>query len=223
MQIIVSLHNINPTRSTDSLSSVAKDRGWFTEYTPFETEVGSRYGPGTSRVIGIGTVELLTEPSPFSQGLNLPRPLRLTNVLHAPSVVCNVIGFPIVHDYNVSADFAGRVTRGQITDKEGRQIAYFDPSRNLLEVKLRDPPPGTYPLMQGGLYMINARWSVTERAKWDAHQIEGPLSKEEKSWLKKHFGNEFRFLREFGFSIYKEEDRADGRALLRTIMREDEE
>lgn len=209
----------------NSLSSVAKDRGWFTEYTPFETEVGDHYGTPPSRVIGIGTVELLTEPSPFSQGLILPRPLRLTNVLHAPSVVCNVIGIPIMHDYNVSTNFAGRVTKGHITDKEGQLIAYFDPSRDLLQIKLRNPPAGTYPLMRGGLYLINARWSDTERAKWDARQnnIQGPLNKEEKTWLKEHFGNEFRFLREYGFSIYKEEDREDGRALLRTIMREDKE
>lgn len=46
---------------------------------------------------------------------------------------------------------------------------------------------------------------------------------EEKTWLKKYYGNEFRFLRDFGFSIYKEEDREDRRTLLRTSMQEDKE
>lgn len=133
--------------------------------------------------------------------------------------MCNIIGGPILADYNISTDFAGRVTKGYITDKDGRRIAFFDPSRDLLQVKLRDPPAGIYPLMREGAYMvINAVWPDSERAKWDKHE-----KKEEKAWLKKHYGDEFHFLREHGMSIYKDEDREDGRTLLRMLMRAERE
>lgn len=152
-------------------------------------------------------------------------------MLHAPSVVCNVIGAPILDDYDVSADFAGRVSKGCITDKVGRPIAYFDPSRNLLEVKPRDPPAGTYPLMQGGPYLIGARWSDDERERWETYEeqiqehinIGTPLNAEEKQWMKDHFGDEFHFLQNYGMSIYKDEDREDGITLLRTLMQHDRE
>ncbi|SPO04349.1 uncharacterized protein DNG_07034 [Cephalotrichum gorgonifer] len=45
-----------------------------------------------------------------------------------------------------------------------------------------------------------------------------PLSKTEKSWLKEHWGSEFRFLLCHGLSIYEEEDREEGRTILRAIM-----
>ena len=221
----MSLYDIKSPQLADSPSSVAKDRSWFVEYTPFETELGDIYREMAQpiRVMGIGTVELFTDPPPYSQERDLPRPLRLTNVLHAPSVVCNVVGWPILEDYNVVSDFGGSVTRGYIAEKEGRHIAYFDPRCNLLQVKLRDSLIGTHSLMRGGPYLINAQWPDTERAKWHAHQnnIGGLLTTEEKMWLKKHYGNEFRFLRNFGLSIYKEEDREYGRTLLRAFMEEE--
>lgn len=180
--------------------------------------------PQPIRVIGIGTVELLTEPPPNAVRQDLPRPLRLTTVLHAPSAMCNIIGMPIVKDYEVISHFSGD-TKGFIADKQGRHIAYFDPSCPLFGVKLRDPPVGTYVLKHGGGYLINAKWAETEWEKWHAHQnnIGGPLTKEEKIWLKNYFGDEFHFLREHGMSIYKEEDREDGRRLLRAFMQADKE
>lgn len=226
-------HNINIRRiSTHRLSSIAKDRGWFTEYTPYETQVGDFYGMMAQpiRVIGIGTVELLTEPPPNSVGRDdLPRPLRLTTVLHAPSAACNIIGMPILIDYDVVSTFCRKGdTRGYIAENGGRQIAYFDPSRTLLHVKLRDPPKGTYPLKSGGPWLINAKWADTEIAKWDAAQqpkknSRGPLNNEEKIWLKERFGDEFHFLRNYGHNIYKEEDREEGRALLRALIWADQD
>ena len=42
---------------------------------------------------------------------------------------------------------------------------------------------------------------------------------EEKAWLKKHFGGEFRFLRQYNLSIYDEEERDEGRGIVRALMR----
>lgn len=40
----------------------------------------------------------------------------------------------------------------------------------------------------------------------------------ERKWLKKNYGGEYKFLRDYGFNIYDEEDRADGHRLLQGIM-----
>ncbi|KAH7109585.1 hypothetical protein B0J13DRAFT_682403 [Dactylonectria estremocensis] len=37
-------------------------------------------------------------------------------------------------------------------------------------------------------------------------------------WLKKHWGSEFRFLASDGLNINKEEDREEGRSILRAIL-----
>lgn len=222
-KIISAKHNF-----TYSLSSVAKDRGWFTEYTPFETELGDVYGMMKQpiRVLGIGTVELFTEPPPGSvrQGQDLPPPLRLTTVLHAPSATCNIIGVPIMDDYELVPNFREK-EKGFIADQGGRKIAYFDPSRPLMQVKLRDPPPPGHNVLKhgGGGYFINAKWSDSERERWHAHQTnttekKSSLSVEEKTWLKKYYGSEFSFLRQYGLNIYQEEDREEGRILLRSFM-----
>ena len=83
--------------------------------------------------------------------------------------------------------------------------------------------------------MINAIWPDAERQKWEAHcQAENseqctayigtaPYTEEEKSWLKHHYGGEFRFLRLYNLNIGKEEDREEGRAIARTFMQADEE
>ena len=176
------------------------------------------------RVLGIGTVELLTEPPPGSVRRDLPPLLRVTTVLHAPSAACNVIGFPLVEDYELVTDFREK-EKGFIADHGGRKLAYFDPSRPLMQVKLRDPPPGHYVLKHGGEYLINVKWSDSERERWHAHQnnIEKPLSVGEKTWLKRYYGNEFIFLQQYGLNIYKEEDREEGRTLLRSFMKADKE
>ncbi|ETS86608.1 hypothetical protein PFICI_00436 [Pestalotiopsis fici W106-1] len=45
---------------------------------------------------------------------------------------------------------------------------------------------------------------------------------EEKAWLKKYHGNEYKFLQSHGLSIYKEDQREEGRAIARNMMQMDE-
>ncbi|ERF70537.1 hypothetical protein EPUS_08599 [Endocarpon pusillum Z07020] len=41
---------------------------------------------------------------------------------------------------------------------------------------------------------------------------------EEKKWLKDNWGNEFHFLISYGLRIYNDEDREEGKLILRAIM-----
>lgn len=213
----VSRCDTGQTPFADSFS-VAKDRAWFSDYTPFETETTSLMG-GSIQIIGIGTVELPIEPPPGFVGDDSPRTLRLTNVLHAPSCLCNILGGPILEDYTVTPARPEN-TKGYITDKNGRNVAYFDASRPLSQVKLRNPPSGYYALSHRNFYYINAIWPDSEREKWHAHKNTPgeSFSLQEKVWLKKHYGNEFSFLQAHELSIYKDEDRKEGRTILRALM-----
>lgn len=52
---------------------------------------------------------------------------------------------------------------------------------------------------------------------------EPPYTQAEKQWLKDHWDGEFKFLRAYGLSIYKEEDREEGRAIARAMIKGDTE
>ena len=45
----------------------------------------------------------------------------------------------------------------------------------------------------------------------------------EKAYVKENFKSEFHMLRDYGLSIYKEEDREEGRQIARGFMKQDEE
>ena len=51
----------------------------------------------------------------------------------------------------------------------------------------------------------------------------GPLTKAEKKWLKDNWGGEFHFLRSYCLSIYKEEDREEGRIIMQALMEDDQD
>ncbi|RMD42800.1 hypothetical protein DV735_g2352, partial [Chaetothyriales sp. CBS 134920] len=140
---------------------VSKDRGWFTEYTPFKSTVGSRSFAGDGiPVIGIGTV------------------LVLRDVLHCPSALCNLIGFSpdFLEEYNV--DFRStEQSLGTITDRNGRSVAYFAPNKILFQVQLSGPPVGPVVgpsvFKKDAIYWVNFLWSDQERARWEAYKKDG--------------------------------------------------
>jgi hypothetical protein len=100
-------------------------------------------------------------------------------------------------------------------------------------------------------YLINVRWSSDEKARWqtfkhglsdstkcptstdhstglsskkvklDSTQQNPLYTLEEKRWLKVHYGDEFHFLQAYGLSIYKDEDREEGRVIMRGFMAEE--
>jgi hypothetical protein len=115
-------------------------------------------------------------------------------------------------------------------DKHGRNGAYFDSRLKPFQVRLSGPPVGPRvgpaPFEVSKLYVINVLWADNERKKWEElraskarQQAEvGPLTSEEKQWLKNHWGNEFKFLMSHDLNINKDEDREEGRSILRAIM-----
>jgi hypothetical protein len=187
-------------------------------------------------VLGIGTVNLPTKISPTQTGPSSHGILRLKKVLHAPRSFCNIIGQPIVDDYKVTTSSGSLSSSGSITNlTDGRSVAYFKAmsSASFWEVRLSGPPVGPKvgpsPFSPSGLYVIHAFWPNSERQRFAALQASrqtqatasGPLTPAEKAWVKRHYGNEFKFLRAYGLSIFKDEDREEGRIILRAMMSND--
>lgn len=52
----------------------------------------------------------------------------------------------------------------------------------------------------------------------DVDQDETGLTEVEREWLRKNYGGVFNFLRSYGLSIHEDEDREEGRAILRSMM-----
>jgi hypothetical protein len=50
-----------------------------------------------------------------------------------------------------------------------------------------------------------------------------PLTSEQRSFLKQHWGSEFNFLQSYNLSIYKDEDRLEGHEILKAFMEAEEE
>ena len=159
-------------------------------------------------------------------------------MLHAPNLLCNIIGWPILDDYDVSTSFSdGPQASGFITSlSDGRSIAYFKPwggDVRFLEVQLSGPPVGPKvgpsPFNSSEKYWLRVFWPDSERervaslvaARPVRGAAAGSLTSAERAWLKKHYGNEFKLLRDYGLSIYKEQDREEGRAIVRAMMSND--
>ncbi|KAF1836335.1 hypothetical protein BDW02DRAFT_521172 [Decorospora gaudefroyi] len=219
---------------------VAKDRGWFKTYTPFTSTVDLSpfVGPSTYiPVLGIGTVEIPTKRSPNNSGASSHGSLLLHEVLHVPDSLCNIIGQPLMFTdgYDVTTRFSTK-SNGSIKDSQGKNVAYFDPKRPLFTIKVRCPPNGPTlgppALKKDGTYMLGCRWDAASESKWKefksknglstSGQKAAPYTADENAFLKKNYGSEYRFLMQHGLKIHDEEDREEGRAILRAVMREDE-
>ncbi|KAI9162894.1 hypothetical protein HJFPF1_04489 [Paramyrothecium foliicola] len=219
--------------SNNSNVHVAKDRSWFgDDYIPFQSSITHAFLGGTVQVVGVGTVNLPTKVSLKKTGPRSHATVCLKQVLHVPTVICNIIGNPIMDDHNVTMGGDD----GHIYNiAQNRPVAFFKPGARFFEVRLSGPPVGPKvgpsPFDESMNYMINATWPDSERDRFAAlggmsssGALPAPaLTEMEKSWLKAHFESEFKFLQAHGLNIYKEEDRDEGRTILRTIMSADED
>ena len=229
--------------SNNSNVSVAKDRGWFSSYTPFTSRLGSLVGNVDIAVEGIGSIEIPVKLRNRRRNGQTHSTIRLDEVLHAPTSLCNILG----HDFMSRYEIDMRVG-GVFKDSEGRSAGYFDEDKVLFCPKLSGPPVG--PVTAPSLFLrsnansgrpmyINARWPDAERmsvyfdnlgselsdlyntgARWLAVK---PYTDAEKVWLKQNYKDEYHFLLQHGLSIYKDEDREDGRAMARSLMAADDE
>jgi hypothetical protein len=92
------------------------------------------------------------------------------------------------------------------------------------------------------LYHIKVRWPDAERARWELQKktayislsdtsldrapnptaADGePYTSAEKAWLKRAFGGQFKFLMAYELSIYKDEDREEGRRISRVMIEQE--
>lgn len=138
--------------------------------------------------------------------------------------------------YDIRTEFTS-TSKGTIKDSQRNSEAYFDPDRPLLSIKLRDPPTGPklgpHVLSSGVSYVLGCHWSPEEEQKWHHFKannslispISGltsanetrPYTNEEKAYLKENWGDEYHFLLDHGLSIHKDEDRLEGRSILRAF------
>ncbi|KAL8876934.1 MAG: hypothetical protein Q9198_004956 [Flavoplaca austrocitrina] len=229
--------------SNNSNVHVANHRDWFISYTPFNSIVGS-FAPGNgSEVVGIGDVDLPTKSHPTRNGAAYQKIVRLKNVLHVPSFFYNVFATNILEEYGIEFGGGGPTAAHIFSKPSGARVALIDRSV-LYRVRLCGQSAKQTSLQKDLLYYVNALWSPTERAKWQAHQQKDstdqpgglqpannqrfpktnddvPLTKAENKWLKDNYNGEFHFLQTYGLSIYKDEDRVEGRRILRAMMEDD--
>ncbi|KAJ5383552.1 hypothetical protein N7517_001463 [Penicillium concentricum] len=220
--------------SNTSDTHVAKDRCWFgKDYIPFRSYVTDITG-GPAVVIGMGTVNLATMSSPTQTDSDSHSSLCLKNVLHAPAMLCNIIGSPVEDDYTVfwGGLYSSSDKSGEIMSKSGRTVAYFKPmgqGPSLYQVQFSRPPLGYQfgisPLLQNGLYMIHAFWPQPERQRFALLKASGlirasgvePLTRSEKQWFGKRRMSENGILVEYGLNKNRKEHQEEGRAIMRIL------
>lgn len=216
--------------SSSSNVHVANHLDWFTSYTPFSTTFNSGIGGidngGDICVAGIGDVQLPTKTHPTRSGTAYQSYLILRDVLYAPGILCNIIGSPFLTDYNCLLDYGAG--SGKITAKTNGACAALVDLNKLSRLRLRGQSAKQSSLDPASVYIIRANWAPGERAKWKSfragHGGQGrgdgieathdspPLMQESRGW--------FYFLRRFGLSTYKDEDRDEGLRILRALMQE---
>lgn len=180
-------------------------------------------------VIGIGTVEIPVKRRPDARGAQGHGVLRLRNVLHVPSCVCNVIGAPIAKDHVLRAAPGGIC---QISDGKGRAAGYFyrlDLPGPLLQLRLSGPPVGPRvgpsPFKPQHKYKICAWWhddhrqlamrQLAKRAGKPRPGVVAAFDDQERAWMKREHGSVWKFMRAFGLKGNCEEDAAKARQIIR--------
>ena len=172
--------------------------------------------------MGIGDVELRVK-KPNRNARPSYSIIWLKDVLHCPSALCNQVSIPSLID---SYNFSLRAEGGEIS-RNNVPIGVIDKPL-LWKLRLSGQPPNQTSLDKDGLYALSFLWSDEERARWEqvkAADLEStrsspvpPYTDEEKEWLKENWGGEFRFLRAHLLKIHDEEDRAEGRRIVRAMM-----
>ena len=216
-------YNIDWILSTASNAHCANHRDWFVTYKPFKSHAGGSIG-GSLDVEGVGEVELHVK-KPNRNARPSYSIIWLKDVLYCPSAICNqvsVMSLIRTGSYNVSL----RTEGGEII-RDNVPIGVID-DPVLLKLRLSGQSPNQTSLDKDGMYSLSFRWPDEERARWErvkAAAVESERSSqvalytvEEKEWLKENWGGEFRFLRAHLLKMHDEEDRAEGRRIVRAMM-----
>lgn len=220
-------YNVDWILSNTSNVHVANDRAWFTSYIPFRTKLSTMLGTEpTVEVLGIGTVVLPTRIHRQGKSNKPSREITLHNVLYAPSYTVNIFAMCMEPDLVVplSCDVKPILKSG--TDKVLGLVVF----KTLWRVWLKGQSQDQSILDPDRMYYFHASWPEEEINKYNTFVSEAkakqasksdsapPLTTVEKDFLKKHYGNEPKFLLMPELSIYKEDDREEGRRILRALM-----
>ena len=219
-------YNVDWILSTVSSAHCANHRDWFVSYKPFKSHAQASIG-GRFDVAGVGDVELRVK-KPNRNARPSYSIIWLEDVLYCPSALCNQVSIPsLVGSYGVSL----RAEGGEIS-RDNVPIGIID-NPLLWKLRLSGQPPNQTCLDKNGLYSLSFFWSDEERARWGrlkAADLESqrssqvpPFTDEEKEWLKKNWGGEFRFLRAHLLKIHDEDDRAEGRRIVRAMMHDSDD
>lgn len=242
------IYNTDWVFSNTSNVSVAKDKAWFFNYTPFRTKVGHiAFASQNMEAVGVGDVRLEVNTTSSKRGIQAYTTLVLRDVLHCPTAMCNIVALsPAEYDINL------RGANDSWVKHQKSGVVYLLDKVTLWKLWLVGQPKGQSSLDPNGLYYINARWTPEERARFKAYKEElerlkdgegvkaeasqvqrkklseaaneeksGKYTKGEKKWIKKHYANEFQFLLQRGLSIDKEDDREEGRRIVRAMRKEE--
>jgi hypothetical protein len=228
-------YNVDWIFSNTSNVHVANDRAWFTTYTPFRTKVATMSGAEPSaEVHGIGTVVLPTRTHRQGKSHKPSGELTLHHVLHAPGNIVNIFAACKEPDISININFGGDVV-SPITKPGSTKVIGLLVRSRLFKLWLKGQSQNQSSLDPEELHYIHASWPQSETKKFNDHLAAlkkqqaseaddaPPLTQEEKQYLKEHYGGEYKFLRLYQLSIYKEEDREEGRRILRAFMSESED
>lgn len=211
--------------SGNSNVHVANHRDWFSTFTDFRSSMGTIYFSGhETEVLGVGDVELNVQTAS-----GRPNRVVLREVLYAPTGRCNILGQPILADYGLTTGGKGS---GLTDQRTGASAGLIDPVNLVDRLRLVGMSATESCLARNELFIINVCWSDKERARYrEARaqtQIDAqapttlpPLTEEQRRWLKEHYDSEWNFLQTYGLKLTKEDQRAEGRAILKALMEED--
>jgi len=137
------------------------------------------YGSQLVDAIAVGTVEIPVKLWLGGSGLErgAHSTIRLANVLHIPSSICNVFAVKIAaieHRWHFQLGGMADGTMGKLTDGKGRRLGYLVETNGLLlpSIKLSAPPiglktgPSTFE--NDSVYAVSVQWPDSERARWKA-------------------------------------------------------
>lgn len=155
--------------SNNSDVHVANHRDWFISLAPFATTFEDGNGARV-KAAGIGDVQLPTKTHPTRNGAVHQGHILLRDVLHAPSALCNILGYPMFDDYQCLMDF-GASTSKITAPNTGACVGLLD--RNVLyRLRLRGQSAKQSSLEPNTAYFIRANWPPNERASWDSYRAE---------------------------------------------------
>ncbi len=151
------------------ISSVARDRGWFSTYTPFQTFVTDLFG-NRIEALGVGDVRLPVKLFPKRSGSSAHGTMHLRTVLHVLISVCKILGSP-EHDEYAGMRLSGvgdDGKDGELIAEDGRRVGYLV-KRRFFVLKLSGPPVGPVvgpsPLDLSVQSFFHAFWPDSERRR----------------------------------------------------------